>query len=147
MRTWITDLPIVPEQLLGAVGSADDGAVLLFVGTVRRENHGREVIGMRYESYQGMAERVLSEIASEACARIGEARIAIAHRIGDLQVGEISVGIAISAPHRAEAYAGSRYIIEEIKKRLPVWKAERYASGETEWLGGQTPPVPEVAHE
>ena len=102
---------------------------------------------MRYESYQGMAERVLSDIAAEAVARIGEARIAVAHRIGDLQVGEISVGIAISTPHRAEAYVASRYIIEEIKKRLPVWKAEHYASGETEWLGGHAPSIPEVAHE
>lgn len=143
MEAWITDQPLRPEDVLARVGATGDGAVLLFLGTVRDENEGRRVSGMRYDAYRSMAERVLSEIVAEAAARVGPARIAAAHRIGELAVGDVSVAIAISTPHRVHAYDGSRYIIEEIKKRLPVWKQEHYVSGETDWLGGAIPPLAE----
>lgn len=150
MRAWVSDEPLNAAALLDCVGSAGDGATVLFLGTVRAENGGRTVRGMRYDAYREMAERVLAEIAEEASLRTGSLRIAVAHRIGELEVGEISVGIAISTPHRAEAYDGSRYIIEEIKKRLPVWKQEHYATGERTWLEGEMPrlvaydPTPEL---
>ncbi len=147
MRAWITAEPISAKQLLEAVGDPEDGAVLLFLGTVRCQNQGREVRGMRYEAYQDMAQRTLNQIAREAVVRVGVERIAVAHRIGELSVGDISVGIAISTPHRAEAYEGSRYIIEEIKRRLPVWKKEQYAAGEARWLGAPLTAVQEAAHE
>lgn len=144
MRTWITTEPLDPSAILAMVGAPEDGAVLLFLGTVRNQNEGRRVVGMRYDAYVAMAESVLAEIAAEAATRLGTDRIVVAHRIGNLRVGEVSVAIAVSSPHRAEAYEASRYVIEEIKKRLPVWKEEHYAEGDARWLEGQVPPVPEA---
>lgn len=144
MRTWITTEPLDPAAVLAMVGAPNDGAVLLFLGTVRNQNEGRRVVGMRYDAYVAMAESVLAEIAAEAATRLGTDRIVVAHRIGNLRVGEVSVAIAVSSPHRAEAYEASRYVIEEIKKRLPVWKEEYYAEGDARWLEGQVPPVPEA---
>jgi molybdopterin synthase catalytic subunit len=143
----MTEEPIAPDDVLREVGSTEDGAVVLFLGTVRRSNAGREVSGMRYDAYRDMAEGVLTDIAREAADRTGSARIAVAHRIGQLKLGEVSVAIAASTPHRAEAYDVSRYIIEEIKKRLPVWKQEHYTSGDAAWLGGATPSARATAHE
>jgi molybdopterin synthase catalytic subunit len=136
LQTRITDQPIDVAAVLAAVGSDADGAVVLFLGTVRHDNEGRAVTGLHYDAYRDLAERVLREIAAEAAAQAGSDRIAAVHRIGTLTVGEVSVAIAISTAHRAEAFAAARYIIEEIKKRLPIWKKERYASGDEEWLGG-----------
>ncbi len=138
--------PIDARALLERVGSRADGAVVLFLGTVRDHNDGRPVRGMRYEAYRAMAETVLAEIAREAAGRVGSDRVAVEHRVGELDVGEISVAIAVSAPHRAEAYDASRYVIEEIKKRLPVWKKEQYEGGDTRWLDGRRP-VPEAVDE
>lgn len=128
--------PIDPADVLGRVGDPSDGAILLFLGTVRDHAEGRSVDGMRYEAYQAMAEDVLAQIAREAAARLGTDRLAVVHRVGDLAIGEISVAIAVSSAHRAEAYDASRYVIEEIKKRLPVWKHERYPGGAAAWVPG-----------
>ena len=92
---------------------------------------------MHYDAYIEMAEKTLHAIVAEAEALPGTGRVAAVHRIGELKVGEVSVAIAASAPHRAEAFAACRYVIEEIKKRLPVWKQERYVSGGTQWLPGE----------
>lgn len=143
MRAWITTEPLSADQVLAAVAAPDDGAVLLFLGTVRNHNDGRQVDGMRYDAYVEMAGSVLAEIAAEAAERLGTDRIAVAHRIGELRIGEVSVAIAVSSPHRAQAYDASRYVIEEIKRRLPVWKREYYVDGDAHWLDGETPPVPE----
>ncbi|MEX2466166.1 MAG: molybdenum cofactor biosynthesis protein MoaE [Gemmatimonadota bacterium] len=132
--------PIVPETVLAQVGSDQDGAVLLFLGMVRNHADGRAVRGMYYDAYEAMAVPVLREIATEASARLGSDRVAVAHRTGDLAIGDISVAIAVSSPHRAEAYEASRYVIEEIKKRLPVWKREHYVDGEEAWVEGTVPP-------
>lgn len=145
MKSWITTEPLDPTAILDMVGAEEDGAVLLFLGIVRDHNDGRRVSGMRYDAYVPMAEKVLGEIAAEAAARLGTDRIVLAHRIGELQIGEASVAIAVSSPHRAVAYEASRYVIEEIKKRLPVWKEEHYIEGDARWLDGQVPPVPEAA--
>ena len=95
--------------------------------------------GVRYDAYEEMAAGVLTEIADEAASVLGTDRIAVVHRVGDLAVGDVSVAIAVSSPHRAEAYESSRFIIEEIKKRLPVWKKELYSDGVEEWVAGTTP--------
>ncbi len=132
--------PIDPAQVLSRVGSAEDGAAVLFVGVVRDHADGRSVSGMRYDTYHEMAEDVLREIAHEAAARLGTDRLAVVHRTGELDIGEVSVAIAVSSPHRAESFDASRYVIEEIKKRLPVWKQEHYADGRVEWVPGTVPP-------
>ena len=131
--------PIDPAHVLTLIGADEDGASLLFLGVVRDHNDGRSVGGVRYDTYEEMAAEVLSEIVSEAARSAGTDRVAAIHRVGELKVGEVSVAIAVSSPHRAEAYEASRYIIEEIKKRLPVWKKERYSDGSEEWVEGRTP--------
>ncbi len=121
------------------MGSDEDGASLLFTGVVRNHNQGRTVGGVRYDAYEEMAARVLSQIVEEAVQLVGTDRIVAVHRVGELTVGEVSVAIAVSSPHRAEAFEASRFIIEEIKKRLPVWKKERYEGDVEEWVEGVTP--------
>jgi molybdopterin synthase catalytic subunit len=146
VRSWITRDAIDVAALLPLVGAAEDGALLVFVGVVRDHNDGRQVSGMRYDAYVEMAEHVLADIAREASVRLGTDRVVVVHRIGDLRVGDASVATVVSSAHRAEAYDASRYIIEEIKKRLPVWKQEHYMEGTARWLDGHAP-QPEPAHE
>ena len=134
-----TDL-IDTNEVLSRIGSDQDGATLLFLGVVRDHADGRPVSGMRYDAYEEMATPVLLEIANEAADRTGSDRIAVVHRFGELSIGDVSVAIAVSTPHRAEAYDASRYVIEEIKKRLPVWKKEHYPDGGSEWVAGTVPP-------
>ncbi len=137
--TGITDDAIATDEVLSRVGADRDGAVLLFLGVVRDHNGGRPVTGMEYEAYREMAESVLGDIAAEVEERWRTDRIVVLHRIGALDVGEASVAIAVSTPHRAEAYAASRYVIEEIKERLPVWKKEHYEDGDRRWVPGHRP--------
>ena len=145
IRTWITDQPLDTAHVLAAVGTPADGAVLMFAGTVRNQNDGRAVTGMRYDAYADMAARVLRAIADEAGARWDVSAIAAAHRTGELVIGDMAVAIAVSSPHRAEAFDAGRYVIEETKRRLPVWKQERYADAVPRWLEGVTPPAAEPA--
>jgi molybdopterin synthase catalytic subunit len=91
-----------------------------------------------------MAAPVLTDIAHEAAAMLGTDRVAVVHRVGELAIGEVSVAIAVSSPHRAQAYEASRYVIEEIKKRLPVWKHEHYTDGRSKWVEGVTPVQPGI---
>ncbi len=139
----IISQPIDAAALLAEVATPSDGAVLLFWGVVRNENDGREVKGLEYEAYAEMAEAKLREIVAEAAQRWSVGEIAVVHRIGKLNVGEASVGIAVAAPHRGEAYEASRYVIEELKRRVPIWKREHYLDGPSAWLGGSVP-APEV---
>lgn len=138
-RALITHDPIDPGEVLGSLGSDEDGAVLLFLGTVRNHADGRAVTGILYEAYQEMAQKELAAIVEEAAVRAGTPRITVVHRLGELAIGESSVAIGVATPHRAEAYDASRFVIEEIKKRLPVWKKEQYADGSTGWREGHRP--------
>lgn len=147
MRSRITDAPIDPAAVLAEVGDPEHGAAVLFLGTVRRTNEGRMVRGMRYDAYVEMAEDVLRAIAAEAAARAESYGVSIVHRIGELEIGEVSVAIAVSSAHRAQAFEAARHAIEEIKQRLPVWKQEHYIEGDAAWLDGAVPPVPETAGE
>ncbi len=133
--------PIDPPTVLSRVGSDADGAAVLFLGIVRDHADGRSVTGMRYDAYEEMAGEVVRAIADDASTRFGTDRIVVLHRIGELSVGEVSVAIAVSSPHRAEAYEASRYVIEEIKRRLPVWKKEHYVEGDDAWVTGAVPPI------
>lgn len=143
MLCRITKDPIDPTALLAEVVTPSAGVALLFWGVVRNENDGREVEGLEYDAYTSMAEAKLREIVAEAVQRWGVGKIAVVHRVGALRVGEASVGIAVASPHRGEAYDASRFVIEELKQRVPIWKREHYADGPSQWLGGAVP-VPEA---
>lgn len=134
ITTWITSDPIAAESVFPLVDSPENGAAVLFLGVVRNHNEGKSVSGVHYEAYRDMAEQVLRDIATEAAQRISPAHIAAVHRFGDLAVGDVSIAIAASTPHRAEAFDACRYVIEEVKKRLSVWKQEHYVEGEAAWL-------------
>lgn len=137
MRTAIVDHPIDSCALLSEVANTRNGATILFVGTVRDTNDGAPVSGLDYSSYTGMAERELAAIVLEAVERWDTSDIVVEHRIGTLELGEASVVIAVAHPHRAQAYDASRYIIEELKKRLPIWKREHYVDGRSEWVNAE----------
>jgi molybdopterin synthase catalytic subunit len=129
-------------SLIAEVTAPARGAIALFIGTVREENDGRAVSGMRYDAYEAMALEVLQAIVSEAEAKIVDGAVSAVHRIGDLAIGDVSVAIAVGSPHRADAFEASRYVIEEIKRRVPVWKEEHYIEGDARWLDGTVPPMP-----
>lgn len=137
MRTAIVDRAINAQSLLSEVANVRHGATVLFVGTVRDTNEGSPVSGLDYSSYAGMAEQELAAIVLEACERWDTSDIVVEHRIGALALGDASVVIAVAHPHRAEAYEASRYVIEELKKRLPVWKREHYLDGRSEWVNAE----------
>lgn len=126
--------PIAAERLLAAVESPAHGASTLFLGVVRDHHEGRPVLGIEYSAYEPMADRELAAIAAEARARWTGVRVAVEHRLGVLAVGEASVGIAVSHAHRAPALDALRYVIEELKRRVPIWKREHYADGTREWV-------------
>ncbi|MEP6691261.1 MAG: molybdenum cofactor biosynthesis protein MoaE [Gemmatimonadaceae bacterium] len=134
MRGALTREPLDPQRILAEVADAACGALILFVGTVRDMNDGRAVTGMEYSAYEAMAEREMTLIAAETGERFGTAHVVIEHRLGALALGDASVAIAVAHPHRAEAYGASRYAIEQLKQRVPVWKREHYADGTREWV-------------
>lgn len=134
MRTAIVDHPLDPTALLAEVASTESGASTLFVGTVRRVNDGKDVTGIDYSAYGAMAEAEMASIAAEAAARFGTERIVVEHRVGTLTLGEASIIIAVSHARRAAAMEAQRYVIEEVKRRVPVWKREHYADGTREWV-------------
>ena len=126
--------PIDATALLARVARPSNGAVLLFLGVVRDVNDGRAVSGIEYSAYESMAARELADIAREAAQRFGVTDIAVEHRLGELALQEASVGIAVAHQHRAEAYEASRWILEEVKRRVPIWKREHYVDGMREWV-------------
>jgi molybdopterin synthase catalytic subunit len=134
MRAAIVVQPIDGGALLSEVADPRNGAAVLFVGTVRDVNDGAEVTALDYSAYTEMAERELRAITAEAAERWRTPDIVVEHRVGSLAIGETSVAIAVAHPHRGEAYEASRYIIEELKRRLPIWKREHYADGRAEWV-------------
>lgn len=133
----ITHETIDPTDVLNRVGSRADGARILFLGTVRDHNLGRSVEGLRYEAYDEMALAVLQEIVCEAAAKFGSDQIAVVHRTGQLAIGDIAVAVAVASPHRAECFDAARFVMEELKIRLPVWKEEAYADGSAAWVSGK----------
>jgi molybdopterin synthase catalytic subunit len=139
IRIGVVDQPISAEQLASELMCDRHGATVTFEGRVRDRNRGREVVGLLYEAYRPMAEDTLHEIAAEAAERFGADAVAALHRTGSLAVGDVSIAIAVSSAHRGAAFDAARYIIEQVKLRLPVWKQERYADGTIHWLDGVTP--------
>ena len=117
------------QTIRDAVARSEAGAVIVFEGTTRNHHEGREVIRLEYEAYPGMAEAEMSKIEGEIRHRWPDARVAMAHRVGVVPIGEASVVIATSAPHRDMAYAASRYAIDTLKRTVPIWKKEVYSDG------------------
>lgn len=134
MRAALVEAPIDVVALLGEVSSASSGATSLFLGTVRDVNDGRGVVGIDYSAYEGMARRELESIAREAVERFGTPHIVVVHRIGVLALTDVSVAIVVSHPRRSPAMDAARYMIEEVKKRVPIWKREHYTDGTREWV-------------
>jgi molybdopterin synthase catalytic subunit len=134
MRTALVRRPIDPAALLAEAQRSRNGASVLFVGTVRDVNDGRAVTGMEYTAYEAMAQRELDRIVDEASRRFAANDVVVEHRLGSLDVGEVSVAIAAAHPHRASAFEAVRYVIEELKRRVPVWKLEHYVDGTREWV-------------
>jgi molybdopterin synthase catalytic subunit len=130
----LVDGPIDLAAVVAEVETEDAGAVATFQGTVRRRSRGREVIALEYEAYEGMAEKVMAELADAVKERYELCQVAITHRVGRCELGEVSVAIAVSAPHRQDALSACRDLIDELKERVPLWKKELYEGGE-EWIG------------
>ena len=132
----ITRTPIRLDRLMRAVRHRAAGAVVTFVGTTRNENAGRRVIRLEYEAFTRMAEREMRALAAEATRRWSLSKVAMAHRTGVVPVGEASVAIAVSAGHRAEAFAACRWLIDRLKEIVPIWKREHFRGGQV-WIGAQ----------
>ena len=131
----VTSRKLSLSALIGRVEHPGAGGITTFIGVVRNNAHEKAVKYLEYQAYPELAERTMEQIGSEVLARWPEVRLAMAHRTGHLDIGEASVMIAASAPHRAEAFAACRYTIERIKAIMPVWKKE-FASGEDYWVEG-----------
>jgi len=114
---------------------SSDGGLVVFAGSVRHESEGRRVDALEYESYAQMAEKQMREIAESARARFELGSVLLLHRTGHLEVGEVSVVAAASAPHRDAAFAGCRFCIDEVKQHAAIWKKEIYADGNSRWVG------------
>jgi molybdopterin synthase catalytic subunit len=134
VHTRLVREPIEATALLQRVARPAHGALLLFLGVVREMNDGRAVTGIEYSAYEAMAARELADIAVEVTRRFPLLDVAIEHRLGELALEDASVGIAVAHPHRGEAYDASRWIIEELKRRVPIWKREHYADGTRGWV-------------
>lgn len=130
----LTPYPIDPARVIAAASDDEAGAVAVFIGTVRAHSRGRTVVHLDYEGYDGMAEKVMAGIAADLAGRYGLTRVAMAHRTGIVSIGEPSVVIAVSSPHRADALAACQEAIDTLKVTAPLWKKEVYEGGE-EWIG------------
>ena len=130
----LTEEPISLEAVVAEVADVRAGAVATFTGTTRMSSRGRTVLHLDYEAYPGMAERVMEEVAAALREKYDLCAVAITHRVGRVGIGETSVAIAVSAPHRRDALAACAEAIDALKERVPLWKKEVYEGGE-EWIG------------
>ena len=130
------------DALVERVRTGADGAIVTFDGCVRNQSHGRRTLYLDYEAYESMALAKMGEIAAEVHAKFAIDRVAIAHRLGRLEIGETSVFIAVSAPHRAAAFDACRHAIDTLKRSVPIWKKEYFEDGAV-WADGELPPVPQ----
>jgi molybdopterin synthase catalytic subunit len=134
--SYLTDDPIDPHALVASVMRRSDGAYVLFEGVVRDHHEGKAVESIFYDAYRPMAEKEIEAILREVQAQFPDVALAIVHRLGHLIVGDASIAIVASSPHRAESFAACRLVIDRIKETVPIWKKERGPDGE-EWVGWQ----------
>ena len=140
MGFLLTAAPIDPSVLMGALGDARTGAFVSFEGRVRDQNQGRPVRALDYEVYAPLAEKEGERIISEALGRFQVTHAVCVHRTGRLALGDIAVWVAVTAGHRSAAFEACRFIIDEVKARVPIWKKEHYADGAAEWVKGAAGP-------
>ena len=132
----ITREPIEPEAVTARVRKGSNGAVVTFLGSTRDTTDDRKVLYLEYEAYRPMADNKLAEIADEMRARWPVVEVAIAHRLGRLEIGDISLVVAVGSPHRRDAFAACQYSVDRIKQIVPIWKKEFFEGGEV-WVGSQ----------
>ncbi|PCJ51997.1 MAG: molybdopterin-converting factor chain 2 [Candidatus Hydrogenedentota bacterium] len=146
----ITSHPIEEKILKHTLQKAESGACVIFEGWVRNENEGKEVLHLEYEGYEAVAMKEGQKVMAEAWERFGLQHAVCVHRVGKLDIGDIAVWVGVSTGHRAEAFDACRYIIDEVKHRLPIWKKEFYTDGDSGWVNceqcgnpthGHTPPA------
>jgi molybdopterin synthase catalytic subunit len=135
--SYLTDDPIDPQTLVQRVKRLSDGAYVLFEGVVRNHHEGHAVESIFYDAYRPMAEKEIDAIVRDVRRQYSDTEIAIVHRLGELKVGDSSIAIVCASPHRAEAFAACRAIIDRVKETVPIWKKERGPAGE-EWVGWQS---------
>ena len=131
---FLTYEPIDYHALTESVRSPQSGAVVLFLGTVRELTAGRQTVALDYEGYPEMARAKLEELETAARSRWPIDKVGIVHRLGHLELGDISVAVAVSCPHRAQAFEACRHAIDRLKEIVPIWKKEHWADGKTEWV-------------
>ena len=136
----MTREPLDPEAITATVRRDTNGGVVTFLGTTRGETDGRRVIYLEYEAYEGMAKKMLARIAGELRDRWGVTDVSIAHRFGRLEVGEVSLVVAVASPHREAAFEACRYVVDRIKQNVPIWKKEVFQDGEV-WVGMEGQPT------
>jgi molybdopterin synthase catalytic subunit len=144
-QIFLTREVIDAAGLIRHVRAAEDGAVVTFDGCVRNQSRGRCTRYLDYEAYESMALAKMRDIAAEIHAKFPIHRVAIVHRLGRLQIGETSVFIAVSSPHRPAAFDACRFAIDTLKRTVPIWKKEYFEDGAV-WADGELPPVPGEAH-
>jgi molybdopterin synthase catalytic subunit len=137
----LTTEPIDVARLTREVSADGYGAVSIFLGTVRDSNEGRQVDGIDYSAYDTMAVAEMNRIAGEAVQRFPGVAVALEHRVGTLRIGDVSVAIACAHAHRGPALDANRYVIEELKRRVPIWKREHYRDGTSEWVDAHRRPA------
>jgi molybdopterin synthase catalytic subunit len=130
----LTKQPIDACAMLARASQPHAGAVVLFLGTTRELTDGRRTLSLDYEAYDVMAERKLAEIEAEARRRWPVVECAIVHRLGRVPLAEASVAIVVSTPHRADAFAAGQWLIDAIKRDVPIWKQEHWSDGKSEWV-------------
>lgn len=131
----LRETPLSVDEVLAAVGDPAAGGVALFVGTVRDTDHGRGVTKLAYSAHP-TAPAELRRVAEKAAASFGATAVAAVHRVGDLEVGDLAVVVAVACPHRGEAFDACRALIDQLKHEVPIWKHQRFADGGSEWVNG-----------
>ena len=130
----IVESEISLQDVIDAVDTPESGAIVTFVGVVRNNSKGRMVRYLEFEAYQPMAEKKMQDIADEIHSKWGLDKVAMLHRVGRLEIGEVIVAIAVASPHRHEAFAACQYAIDRLKEVVPIWKREVWQDGTEEWV-------------
>ena len=144
--TYLTREPLSIDQLVARVSSPACGGTCVFLGTVRNGPEEDGVSAIEYSAYEEMVEVEFGRLVADAAARWPDARIAVQHRLGTIPAGDASIGIAAAAPHRAEAFEACRFVIEEVKRRIPVWKKELRLDGTEVWVDPSGRPTGKPSH-